>query len=374
MVQEGARARVHAGGDREAREDGLGQADGGVQEAPRGAGGRHDGGNRWIGSGGTSPFGHGGVQPEGIRVGGPSKGATVRGQGLGEARLPGLRRHASKSARATSRSRCGGCAASRAKAPSSNSTWTTRSSRTAKNAGWLDLKMVPERHNTVKVLMLLDVGGTMDEHIKRTEELFSAAKSEFKHLEFYYFHNCVYDFLWRNNRRRYTREVRDLGRDPQVPHDWKLIFVGDATMSPYEILQPGGSVEYNNEEAGAEWLQRFFSTLPEVGLAQPRAGRALAVPPVDFGHPPAGRRQDVPDDTRRPDPRDAAAVEVAHWAGTIPDRITAPRRHARWWNRLGQDGPARRAAKARHRPIQVAETLAAFFEFKRPCDPIARIP
>ena len=112
-------------------------------------------------------------------------------------------------------------------------------------------------------LMLLDVGGTMDEHIKRTEELFSAAKSEFKLLEFYYFHICVYEFLWRNNRRRYTERFATWDVLRKYPHDWKLIVVGDATMSPYEVLQPGGSVEYNNEEAGAIWLQRFFSTFPK---------------------------------------------------------------------------------------------------------------
>jgi hypothetical protein len=111
--------------------------------------------------------------------------------------------------------------------------------------------MVPERHNTIKVLMLLDVGGTMDDHIKRTEELFSAAKTEFKHLEFYYFHNCVYDFVWKNNRRRHAERLMTWDLLRKYNPDYRLIFVGDATMSPYEILQPGGSVEYNNEEPGA---------------------------------------------------------------------------------------------------------------------------
>jgi uncharacterized protein with von Willebrand factor type A (vWA) domain len=134
---------------------------------------------------------------------------------------------------------------------------------TAANAGWLDIKMVPERHNKVKVLLLMDVGGTMDEHVHRVEELFSACKSEFKHLEFFYFHNCVYDFLWKHNRRRYSEKFPTLDVIRTYNKDYKLILVGDATMSPYEILQPGGSVEYTNEESGAEWLQRLTHAFPK---------------------------------------------------------------------------------------------------------------
>ncbi len=129
---------------------------------------------------------------------------------------------------------------------------------TAKNAGWLDIKMVAERKNAVKVLMLMDVGGTMDDHIKQAEELFSAAKTEFKHIEYYYFHNCIYDFLWKNNRRRHTERFSTWDIIRKYNRDYKLVIVGDATMSPYEILQPGGSVEYNNDEAGAVWVQRFL--------------------------------------------------------------------------------------------------------------------
>ena len=224
--------------------------------------GAHHGGSKWIGSGGTSPFGHSGAHPEGIRVGGPSKGGKsavkvweMRGYRdyddsveLGTRNIKVALRRLRRFAREG--------------ADLELDLHDTIES-TARNAGWLDLKLVPERHNTVKVLMLLDVGGTMDEHIKRTEELFSATKSEFKHLEFYYFHNCVYEFLWRNNRRRYTERFATWDVIRKYPHDWKLIFVGDATMSPYEILQPGGSVEYNNEETGAVWLQRFFSTFPK---------------------------------------------------------------------------------------------------------------
>jgi len=224
--------------------------------------GSHHGGNKWIGSGGTSPFGHGGRNPEGIRIGGPGKGnkSAVK---VWEARayrdyddqvelgtrnikvaLRRLRRFA------------------REGADLELDLHDTIES-TAKNAGWLDLKLVPERHNAVKVLMLLDVGGTMDEHIKRVEELFSATKAEFKHLEFYYFHNCVYERLWRNNRRRFAEKFDTVEVLRKYNPDYKLIFVGDATMSPYEILQPGGSVEHNNPEAGAVWLQRFTQHFPK---------------------------------------------------------------------------------------------------------------
>ncbi|HSQ09579.1 MAG TPA: hypothetical protein VLN25_03030 [Burkholderiaceae bacterium] len=224
--------------------------------------GAHHGGSRWIGSGGTSPFGHGGANPEGIRVGGPSKGGKsavkvweMRGFRDYDDSVEIGTRNIKVALRRLRRF-------AREGADLELDMHDTIES-TAKNAGWLDLKLVPERHNTVKVLMLLDVGGTMDEHIKRTEELFSAAKGEFKHLEFYYFHNCVYEYLWRNNRRRYTERFATWDVLRKYPHDWKLVFVGDATMSPYEVLQPGGSVEYNNEEAGAVWLQRFFATFPK---------------------------------------------------------------------------------------------------------------
>ena len=140
---------------------------------------------------------------------------------------------------------------------------------TAANAGYLDIKMIPERHNNVKVLLLMDVGGTMDDHITRVEEMFSAAKSEFKHLEFYYFHNCVYDYMWKNNRRRFAEKFLTWDIIRKYNKDYKLIFIGDATMSPYEILQPGGSVEYNNEEAGVEWLQRLTNAFPKFAWINP---------------------------------------------------------------------------------------------------------
>ncbi|EON12243.1 MULTISPECIES: VWA domain-containing protein [Pandoraea] len=230
--------------------------------------GRHEGGNKWIGTGGTSPFGNGGFNPEGIRIGGESNGnrtavkvwdqRTYRDYDdtveLGTRNIKVALRRLRKFAREGA-------------VQELDLDDTIRS--TAANAGWLDLKLVPERHNNVKVLMLLDVGGSMDDHIARTEELFSAAKSEFKHLEFYYFHNCVYDYLWRQNRRRHNERFETWDVLRKYPADYKLIFVGDATMSPYEVLQPGGSVEYNNKEAGAVWLRRFIDRFPHHAWLNP---------------------------------------------------------------------------------------------------------
>jgi uncharacterized protein len=229
---------------------------------------KHAGGNKWIGTSGTSPFGNGGTNPEGIRVGGDSAGgrSAVKVWDMRNFRdyddsvelgtrnikvaLRRLRRFAREGAE-------------------DELDMDGTISSTAKNAGWLDIKMRPERHNKVKVLMLLDVGGTMDDHIARVEELFSAAKSEFKHFEYYYFHNCVYDFLWKSNRRKHAERFATYDVLRKYTPDYKLIFVGDATMSPYEILQPGGSVEYNNEEAGAEWVKRFVNTFPKHAWLNP---------------------------------------------------------------------------------------------------------
>ena len=228
---------------------------------------RHEGGSKWIGTGGTSPFGHGGKNPQGIRIGG--KGGNKSAvkvwdqrayrdyddtQELGTRNIKVALRRLRKFAREGHDLEL-------------DLPDTIRS--TAANAGWLDIKMIPERHNNVKVLLLMDVGGTMDEHIQRVEELFSAVKSEFKHLEFYYFHNCVYDYMWKNNKRRYAEKFPTWDIIRKYNKDYKLIFVGDATMSPYEILQPGGSVEYNNEEAGAEWLQRLTHAFPKFAWINP---------------------------------------------------------------------------------------------------------
>jgi len=223
---------------------------------------RHEGGSKWIGTGGTSPFGANGYNPQGIRIGqdkSRNKSAVKvwdqraykdydDTQELGTRNIKVALRRLRRFAREGHELEL-------------DLPDTIRA--TAENAGYLDIKMVPERHNNVKVLLLMDVGGTMDEHIARVEELFSATKTEFKHLEFYYFHNCVYDFMWKNNRRRYSEKFPTWDIIRKYNKDYKLVFVGDATMSPYEILQPGGSVEYNNEEAGAEWLQRLTSAFPK---------------------------------------------------------------------------------------------------------------
>jgi uncharacterized protein len=229
---------------------------------------RHEGGNRMIGTGGTSPFGANGYNPQGIRIGqagGRNKSAVKvwdqrayrdydDTQELGTRNIKVALRRLRKFAREGA-------------AEELDLDDTIKS--TAANAGYLDIKLVPERHNNVKVLLLMDVGGTMDEHIKRVEELFSATKQEFKHLEFYYFHNCVYDFMWKNNRRRFSEKFATWDIIRKYNKDYKLIFIGDATMSPYEILQPGGSVEYNNEEAGAEWLARLTNAFPKFAWINP---------------------------------------------------------------------------------------------------------
>ncbi len=228
---------------------------------------RHEGGSKWIGTGGTSPFGNGGYNPQGIRIGGKGGNKSAvkvwdqrayqdydDSQELGTRNIKVALRRLRKFAREGS-------------ADELDLDDTIRS--TAANAGWLDIKMVPERHNNVKVLILMDVGGTMDEHVARVEEMFSAAKAEFKHMEFYYFHNCVYDFMWKNNRRRFAEKFDTWDIIRKYNKDYKLIFIGDATMSPYEILQPGGSVEYNNEEAGAEWLQRLTHAFPKFAWINP---------------------------------------------------------------------------------------------------------
>ena len=228
---------------------------------------RHAGGNKWIGTGGTSPFGHGGHNTQGIRIGGQGGNKSAvkvwdqrayrdydDTQELGTRNIQVALRRLRKFAREGNELEL-------------DLGHTIRA--TAANAGYLDIKMVPERHNHVKVLLLMDVGGTMDDHVQRIETLFSAVKSEFKHLEFYYFHNCVYDFMWKHNQRRYAEKFSTWDIIRKYNKDHKLIFLGDATMSPFEILQPGGSVEYNNEEAGAEWLQRLTNAFPHFAWINP---------------------------------------------------------------------------------------------------------
>ncbi|WP_461520618.1 vWA domain-containing protein [Porticoccus sp.] len=219
---------------------------------------RHAGGNKWIGTGGTSPFGHGGFHPEGIRVGGESQHQRAVKvweqrvfQNLDDSVALGTRNIKLALRRLRQFARSGA-------AEELDLDHTI--SATARNAGLLDIKMVPERHNAVKVLIFFDVGGSMDPHIKVCEELFSAVRSEFKHLEYFYFHNFLYDHVWRDNRRRHHEKTSTLELLRTYSRDYKVIFVGDATMSPYEISSPGGSAEYFNEEAGSVWMQRIQSS------------------------------------------------------------------------------------------------------------------
>jgi uncharacterized protein with von Willebrand factor type A (vWA) domain len=219
--------------------------------------GRHEGGSKWIGTRGTSPFGAYGYNPEGVRIGqtGSRNRSAVKVwdrrefRNLDDAVELGTRNIKVALRRLRRFAREG--------APEELDLDDTIRS-TARNAGWLDLKMVPERHNAVKVLLFLDVGGSMDDHVKVCEELFSAARTEFKHLEYFYFHNFIYETVWKDNRRRHNERFPLLNVLHTYPHDYKVIFVGDATMSPYEIAYPGGSIEHHNEEAGAVWMQRVL--------------------------------------------------------------------------------------------------------------------
>jgi len=218
---------------------------------------RHQGGNKWIGTAGRSPFGAYGYNPEGIRIGQKEsrhrKAVKVwdkrEYKNLDDNIELGTRNIKVAMKRLRQFARQGA-------ADELDLDDTIRS--TARNAGFLDLKMRPERHNTVKVLILFDIGGSMDDHIKACEELFSAARTEFKHLEFYYFHNCVYEKLWKENARRHADFMPTWDVLHTYPADYKLIIVGDATMSPYEIAYAGGSVEHWNEEPGQVWMQRML--------------------------------------------------------------------------------------------------------------------
>ena len=233
--------------------------------------GRHEGGNKWIGTGGTSPFGHSGFNPAGVRIGGKSRNRRAikvwekrefanldSSLDLGtrniKVALRRLRRFAREGA-----------------ADELDLDATIRG--TAKQ-GWLDIRMRPERHNAVKLLLFLDVGGSMDDHVKVTEELFSAATSEFKNMEFYYFHNCLYESVWKDNSRRWSERIPTWDLLHKFGHDYKIIFVGDAAMSPYEIAWEGGSVEHLNDEPGEVWLKRVVDTYPAVAWLNPKPERA----------------------------------------------------------------------------------------------------
>ncbi|KQN26143.1 hypothetical protein ASE86_08290 [Sphingomonas sp. Leaf33] len=221
--------------------------------------GRHQGGNKWVGTGGTSPYGNSGYNPEGVRIGGESRHKRAikvwdqrefrnldNTRELGTRNIKVALRRLRRFARegAADELDIDGTIAGTAK------------------QGWLDVRMRPERHNAVKLLLFLDVGGSMDPFIKLCEELFSAATSEFKNLEFFYFHNCLYEGVWKDNRRRFAERTPTWDVLHKYGHDYKVVLVGDAAMSPYEISHPGGSVEHMNEEAGAVWLKRLATTYP----------------------------------------------------------------------------------------------------------------
>ncbi|HSN52431.1 MAG TPA: VWA domain-containing protein [Woeseiaceae bacterium] len=220
---------------------------------------RHEGGRKWIGTAGTSPFGAYGYNPEGVRIGqhGSRHRSAVKvwdrreyrnlddSVELGTRNIKVALRRLRKFAR---------------EGAADQLDLEDTIDKTARNAGLLDIRMVPERHNAVKVLLCLDIGGSMDDHVRVCEELFSAARTEFKHLEYFYFHNFIYESLWKDNRRRHAERVATLDIVHKYGADYKLIFVGDATMSPYEIVYAGGSVEHWNEEPGAVWIKRLLNT------------------------------------------------------------------------------------------------------------------
>ncbi|WP_417598495.1 vWA domain-containing protein [Oceanospirillum sp.] len=229
---------------------------------------RHAGGNKWIGTGGTSPFGAYGYNPEGIRIGqdGNRHNRAVKVwdkrqfKNLDDSVELGTRNIKVALKRLRQFARSG--AASELDLDD-----TIRS--TAHNGGMLDLKLVPERHNSVKVLLFFDVGGSMDGYIKTCEELFSACRTEFKHLEYYYFHNFIYESVWQNNLRRFDERIPTYDLLHKYASDYKVIFIGDASMSPYEIAMAGGSVEHWNEESGAQWMQRVTDTWKNIVWLNP---------------------------------------------------------------------------------------------------------
>jgi uncharacterized protein with von Willebrand factor type A (vWA) domain len=230
--------------------------------------GRHQGGNKWIGTGGTSPFGAHGYNPEGVRIGQKSEGnrSAVKiwdkreFRNLDDTVELGTRNIKLALRRLRQFAREG--AELELDLPD-----TIRS--TAHNAGWLDLKMVPERHNAVKLLLFLDIGGSMDDHVRVCEELFSAARGEFKHLEYFYFHNCLYDTVWKDSRRRHVEQIDVLQILRTYDAGHKVVLVGDASMSPYEIQKEGGSVERWNDESGETWLRRLLDAYPKAVWLNP---------------------------------------------------------------------------------------------------------
>ena len=229
---------------------------------------RHEGGSKWIGTAGTSPFGAYGYNPEGVRIGqqGSRNRSAVKiwdkrdfrnlddSLELGTRNIKVALRRLRKFAR---------------EGAADQLDLDDTIDKTARNGGMLDIRMVPERHNAIKVLLCLDIGGSMDDHVRICEEMFSAARSEFKHLEYFYFHNFIYESVWKDNRRRLSEKTPTLDIAHKYGSDYKLIFVGDATMSPYEIVYAGGSVEHWNEEPGAVWIKRLLNTYPKAVWLNP---------------------------------------------------------------------------------------------------------
>ena len=231
---------------------------------------RHAGGNKWVGTGGSSPFGHGGFHPEGVRMGG--EGQHGKAAKVWEARLyrnfsddsPLGQRAIQLALRKLRR-------------------WVRKGNpdeldlddtiKSSARQGWLDVKLRPERHNGVKLLVFFDVGGSMDAHVAEVQRLFSALRHEFKHLEYFYFHNCLYDFVWKDNERRFEERFDTLRLLRTYGSDYRVIFVGDATMGPYEITWPGGSVEQWNEESGQVWLTRLQQHFPKLVWINPTPRR-----------------------------------------------------------------------------------------------------
>lgn len=217
---------------------------------------RHEGGNKWIGTAGKSPYGAYGYNPAGVRIG-QKEGRHGRAVKVWDKRdyknLDDDIELGTRNLKVALRK-----LRQFAREGEANVLDMDDTIRSTAHQGWLDIKMVPERHNAVKVLIFFDVGGSMDPHVKVCEELFSAARTEFKHLEFFYFHNCLYEKVWRDNNRRHQDFINTIDLLHTYPHDYKVIFVGDASMSPYEITYPGGSVEHWNEEAGDVWMRRVL--------------------------------------------------------------------------------------------------------------------
>ena len=229
---------------------------------------RHQGGNKWVGTGGTSPFGAYGYNPEGIRIG-QQEGRSGRAvkvwdrrnyRDLDDSVELGTRNLKLALRRLRKFARTG---------TAEELDLDDTISSTAKNAGLLDIKMIPERHNAVKVLLFFDVGGSMDPHVKTCEELFSAARSEFKHLKYYYFHNFLYESVWTKSHRRHAETTPIFEVMNKYAKDYKVIFVGDATMAPYEITHTGGSIEHYNEEAGAIWMKRMSESFDNMVWINP---------------------------------------------------------------------------------------------------------